>query len=303
MPHRLALVLLLACKGNAKDTTPDDTDVTPPTYTVSVTVDGLDGDGLTLTLGAETLTIDADGTHTFTTPLLAGDRYAVEVSKSPTCPAQRCKVTGGVGSIVDADITGITVSCGDPRLRLFTHSWRDHTLRVTDDALRIDDDTPAEPRVIAGPSTLLDDYSLDSLAYDERRDVLYVVTFDAILAFEDASTAEGDVAPARIIAVLGASVLQGIELDPRSNRAWVGGDGIYAIDDLHLADGEVEPAAFVSGINTNALTRDPKADRLYVSGDYSSTVSPRPAPPVHPRSGMFSSLRHWAAESARVCAA
>jgi hypothetical protein len=185
----LLTLALFACDGDAKDTPADtDTEPTPTTFTVSVTLTDLDGEGLVLSLNGEEHEVSGEGTFTFPTALASGANYDVQVVTQPTCPAQRCRVTGGFGTIPGADITGVEVSCDDPRLRAFTYSWGDDTIRVTDDVLSLEEDEVATPRLIAGPATALTGSVLDSLAWDTRRNILYVVTPDAVLAFPDADS-------------------------------------------------------------------------------------------------------------------
>jgi hypothetical protein len=79
------------------------------TFSVGVTVTGLNG---TVTLqdnGGDDLTITADGDATFAGRLLDGDPYDVTVSVQPI--GQRCTVAGGRGSISSADVSGIAVTC------------------------------------------------------------------------------------------------------------------------------------------------------------------------------------------------
>jgi hypothetical protein len=272
--HALLALALLACAGDAKDAPVDtDTEPTPTTFTVSVIVTDLDGEGLVLSLNGEELEVTEDGTYAFPTGLSSGANYDVQVVDQPTCPAQRCRVTGGFGTIPGADITGVQVSCGDPRLRAFTYSWGDSALRVTDDVLGLEEDDAAVPRVISGPATALTGAALDALAWDERREILYVVTPDAVLAFPDAQAAEGDVAPARVLDLKGAGQLEGIEIDAATDRAYVcGSQGLHVVADLSLADGEVIPVARVTDLPCNAIARDPGADRLFVSGSYDGTL-------------------------------
>jgi 6-phosphogluconolactonase (cycloisomerase 2 family) len=86
----------------------------PPatTYTVSATVSGLSGTGLTLlNNGADTHAVAANGSVTFATALAGGTAYAVTVGTQPTSPSQTCSVTNGSGTIAAANVTNVAVSC------------------------------------------------------------------------------------------------------------------------------------------------------------------------------------------------
>lgn len=80
-------------------------------YAVGGTVTGLAGPGLVLRNGEESLTIGADGAFTFATRLLSGATYNVEVVSSPTSPSQTCVVANGAGTIGNADVTNVSVTC------------------------------------------------------------------------------------------------------------------------------------------------------------------------------------------------
>jgi len=81
-------------------------------YTVSVTTLGLlAGQGLTLlNNNADPLSITADGTYTFATPVASGGGYSVSIKSAPL--ASSCSVINGSGSNVSTNVTNIGVQCG-----------------------------------------------------------------------------------------------------------------------------------------------------------------------------------------------
>ena len=80
-------------------------------YVVGGTVTGLFGNGLILqNNGGHDVAISGSGTFAFTPPLLSGDLFAVTVKANPTNPSQTCTVTGGSGTITNANINA-QVSC------------------------------------------------------------------------------------------------------------------------------------------------------------------------------------------------
>jgi hypothetical protein len=82
------------------------------TFTVGGTVTGLTGAGLELqNMGADTLPIAADGPFTFDTALEVGFSYVVTVSTQPS--GQTCTVSNGSGTISDANIDDVLVTCAD----------------------------------------------------------------------------------------------------------------------------------------------------------------------------------------------
>jgi hypothetical protein len=90
-----------------------------PTFTVGGTVSGLTGTGLELeNMGADTLPVAADGPFTFATALGVGVSYVVTVSTEPT--GQTCVVSNGSGTISDANVTDVAVTCTDNPEPLYT---------------------------------------------------------------------------------------------------------------------------------------------------------------------------------------
>ncbi|HZJ55839.1 MAG TPA: hypothetical protein VFD38_16980 [Myxococcaceae bacterium] len=98
--------------GNANVTTVLVACVTnpPPRYSVGGTVSGLAGTGLVLrNNGVDNLSISANGPFTFATTLTSGSSYSVTVFSQPS--GQSCTVSNGAGTIGNADVTSVTVSC------------------------------------------------------------------------------------------------------------------------------------------------------------------------------------------------
>jgi hypothetical protein len=84
----------------------------PSTYSVGGTVTGLTGTGLELqNNGVDTLAITANDVFAFVTELQLGFSYVVTVSTQPT--GQTCTVSNGSGTISDADVTDVAVTCAD----------------------------------------------------------------------------------------------------------------------------------------------------------------------------------------------
>jgi len=86
-------------------------DVPPPiaTYTIGGSVSGLTDAGLVLqNNGGDNLSVSANGSFTFATPVAQGGAYAVGVLAQPT--GQTCTVTNGSGT-ANADVTSVQVDC------------------------------------------------------------------------------------------------------------------------------------------------------------------------------------------------
>lgn len=80
-------------------------------YSVGGTLSGLTGSVTLQNNGGDDLVLGADGAFTFTTPVDAGNPYAVTVSAQPA--DQTCTVTNGSGTVTTADITDVQVACVD----------------------------------------------------------------------------------------------------------------------------------------------------------------------------------------------
>jgi hypothetical protein len=88
-------------------------------FLVRPTVTGLAGSGLVLrNNGGDPLDVWWNGTFSFATALLPGSPYAVTVATQPTSPWQTCTVTGGTGTVGDADVSGVAVGCATNTYRI-----------------------------------------------------------------------------------------------------------------------------------------------------------------------------------------
>ncbi len=89
------------------------TTLTVANYIVSGTVNYLAA-GSSVVLqnnGADNITVAADGTFVFNTPLASGTSYNVTVLTQPSAPAHQCSVQAGSGNITNTYITSIRVVC------------------------------------------------------------------------------------------------------------------------------------------------------------------------------------------------
>ena len=83
-------------------------------FTIGGTAASVLGSGLQLTLNGGSAIPVTNGTFTFTTPLLDGTGYTVAVGTPPMSPQQDCIITGGIGTLMGANVTTIAVDCGGP---------------------------------------------------------------------------------------------------------------------------------------------------------------------------------------------
>lgn len=85
-------------------------------YQISGTVTGLTtpfgvGSFVLQNNGGDDLTISANGSFTFATPIASGANYNVTVFSQPLNPGQTCTATFAVGTVTTANITNVVVNC------------------------------------------------------------------------------------------------------------------------------------------------------------------------------------------------
>ncbi|MBL7481763.1 hypothetical protein [Legionella bononiensis] len=78
-------------------------------YTVGGSTFGLQGTLVLVNNGGDALTLNADGTFTFANALPPGSVYSVTVLNQPA--TQTCTVSNGNGTIINSNVTNITVNC------------------------------------------------------------------------------------------------------------------------------------------------------------------------------------------------
>ena len=79
-------------------------------WQVGGTAQGVSGAGLVLlNNGSERLAVPANGSFAFATALASGANFSVSIAAQPS--GQLCSVSNGSGSVADANITAIGVSC------------------------------------------------------------------------------------------------------------------------------------------------------------------------------------------------
>ncbi len=82
-------------------------------YNISGTISGLTGTGFVLQdNGGNALPISAGATNfAFATSIASGGKYNVTVLSQPSSPAQTCVVANGSGTVANANITNVLVTC------------------------------------------------------------------------------------------------------------------------------------------------------------------------------------------------
>ena len=80
-------------------------------YMIGGTISGLAGTVVLQNNAGDDLSVTANGSFAFAIPVLSGGNYAVTVLANPATPSQTCTVTNASGSVDDANVTSVTVTC------------------------------------------------------------------------------------------------------------------------------------------------------------------------------------------------
>lgn len=83
------------------------------TYSVSFRVSGLMGSGLQIENDGDVVDVSTNQTYTFSKKIQSGSPYNVTVKTQPASPIQKCMVSSGSGTILNGNIEGIQIVCGD----------------------------------------------------------------------------------------------------------------------------------------------------------------------------------------------
>jgi hypothetical protein len=81
------------------------------TYAIGGTVSGLAGTAILQDNNGDDLTLTANGSFAFATPIASGAAYAVTVKSQPGAPSQTCTITNAGGTVADAAISNVAVAC------------------------------------------------------------------------------------------------------------------------------------------------------------------------------------------------
>ncbi len=138
-------------------------------------------------------------------------------------------------------------------------------------------------RIISGSNTTLN--SPIGIWLDATNDTLYITNWNAnaILVFDNASTATGNVTPSRIISGsnTGLNGPQGIWLDATSDQLYVAnqfGHSVTVFDNASTATGNIAPSRTISGASTGLASPtgvwyDASTNRLYVADQFADSIS------------------------------
>jgi 6-phosphogluconolactonase (cycloisomerase 2 family) len=247
---------------------------TTPTFTVGGTVTGLAGTIVLRNNGGDDLTISADGTFSFTSPVAKGGTYSVTILSKPE--AQHCGVKAGSGTISLANVSDIKVTCLTFRVGKYVYVA---TADASISQYEIGTDGGLIPLTPATVPTGVSSQSIPtSMAVDPFGRYAYVATIDSLVASSISQYAigpNGTLSP--LVPALVSAGLNPIEIavDSTAKFAYVAnfGDGNsisggsisqYAIG-VDGALTPLAPAAVSANGNPSGIGVDPASQRCYVS--------------------------------------
>lgn len=103
----LLSTMLASCMHDSSENDGDSS----TTFKIGGTVSGLSGTLILQNNGADNLQLTANGAFSFATPLASGASYNVQVQTHPS--GQACTVSNGTGTVNNADVTSVTVTCSN----------------------------------------------------------------------------------------------------------------------------------------------------------------------------------------------
>jgi 6-phosphogluconolactonase (cycloisomerase 2 family) len=239
---------------------------TPPTYSIGGSVSGLNGTGLVLQdNGGDDLTVSADGSFTFPTPIEAGATYAVSVMTQPSGPAQYCIVSGGAGTVGAAKVTSVAIVCRNTGQYIYVTTTFGGTKGVIT-LFTIDPTNGAldrEERYATSPPAPL------GIALDTSGQYAYVAYENAASLGTETIATGGQFSETSDVYNGSGTLTYAVAVDPTAPYLFAGGttDGVGTLFGYAISSGVLTalPSAPYS-INGNAygLVADPTGKFLYV---------------------------------------
>ena len=128
------------------DATSGGTSPTGSTYSIGGTVSGLSGTAVLEDNGGDNLSVSANGTFTFGSPLEQGAAYDVTVQTDPS--GQACTVVNGSGTVASANVTNVAVTCSNGALSVQYVSTDSNNIQYYSFTSADDGDGPQTLRVL-----------------------------------------------------------------------------------------------------------------------------------------------------------
>jgi 6-phosphogluconolactonase len=230
-------------------------------YDVGGSVTGLKGTGLVLQDNSrDDLRVSANGAFTFSSRVAKGKTYAVTVKTQPSNPAQTCTVQGGSGTMANAGITGVVVSCSQAGRYAYVANQGASTIS----AFSIDSSNGFLKPVGSFAST---GTAPVALAVDPNGTFLYVANnvSDTVSIFA-INNATGALTVTDFSVLVGSSPAA-LCVDPAGRYLYVANSGSNTVSAFAIQNGFATPVGspVAAGNQPVALQTDPGGNFLYVT--------------------------------------
>ncbi len=247
------------------------------THTVSGTLSGLSA-GSQAQLennSGDPLTVSANGTFTFATPIADQGSYAVTVNVRPL--GEVCSVSNGTGTAVTADVSGVNVTCTAVPGFAYAANFVGSSIGSLSQ-FSIGSSGALVP--MATPS--VNTGSTVSVAVDHQGRFAYVAKRGGnTVEFLSIGTADGSLTPITdgttgLTSVATGTIPQAVAVDPTNKYVYVAnqGSGTGSISQYAIASNgaltPLAPPSVVAGNNPISIAVDPTSHYVYVANGASS---------------------------------
>lgn len=238
------------------------------TYAIGGTLSGL-GSGQQVTLldnAGDPLTLNANGSFRFRTPVPWGGSYTVTVGTQPV--AQTCTVSQGSGGPVSADVATVAVDCA-AHFVYVSNPWSNTlSLYTMDSNGQLIPMAPASFSVPASPQ---------GMAVDASGQYLYVVSGYGSGVAQYRIGADGSLGALSPLLVAAGSVPSAVAVDPKVPYAYVANNGDATVSQFAIGGGGtlglLSPTSVAALNSPYDLQVDPTGQFVYLSDNGSASVS------------------------------
>jgi 6-phosphogluconolactonase (cycloisomerase 2 family) len=258
------------------------------TVTIGGSVTGLTGSGLVLRdNGADNLSVAANGTFVFKTPIASSAPYDVTVAVQPTNKTQNCAVTNGIGKVTDAAVTNVSVSCkaigrfayaltdNDPTLGTNYGIWA-FTIDPATGAFSMASDSPYAAgefpsHVAAAPNTKF----VYATGWDSAL-VPHIYAYAIDTTTGALAAVPGSPFAASSLGVFGQLSSGAIAIDPQNRFLYVLASSnvlAYAISPSEGSLAPISGSSFASGTQLDSIVIDPSGQFVYVADSGANEIS------------------------------
>jgi YVTN family beta-propeller protein len=263
-----------------------DASLGPSRYSVGGSVTGLSGSGLVLELNSgDDVSISSSGSFVFSSGLDNGAAYSVAIQTQPANPAQTCTVRNGSGTIAQADVTNVIVTCQGPGhfayvANLLSNNISAYALNSSTGVL-----TPIAGSPYAATGTAPTALLINGI-------FLYVANSGSNqVAVFSINGSVGTLSPTGTPSATGLAPAA-LSVDPSGSYLYVANSAsndisAYAIDPASGQLTELANSPFAVGLSPSSLASDPAGNYLYVANQGAGDIS---VLAIDPSSGSLSAV-------------